>query len=152
VPARGRPRAAAPAVPAAPRVTPAPPAPPSAAPAEPAPPAEIAPPAGEAPPAAETVSDSGPSRLAAEVALLDRARGRLVAGDYPAVFAAIDEYHQRFPRGDLDAEADAVTIEVLIAGHEYVRARDLATRFLARFPRSPLVQRVRSLLERLPPP
>jgi len=121
------PAASSPAAPE-PVVTPAP------APATP-PPAEIA---------------AGPGRLAAEVALVDRARTSLGAGDYPAAKAALAEYHQRFTSGDLDAEAEVVTIELLIAEREIPRARTLGTAFLARFPRSPLAQRVHSLLDRLP--
>jgi hypothetical protein len=130
-------------------LTPALPAEPVAATAVP----DVAVPDVTAPPPAE-VADiaavSGPSRLAAEVALVDRARARLGAGDYPAALAALDEYHRRFPSGDLDAEADMVMIEILIAQREVERARTLGRAFLARFPRSPLAQRVHSLLDRLP--
>ena len=117
---------------------------------EPAVPEPVAPPAPEVvtPPPAEIAA--GPGRLAAEVALVDRARTSLGAGDYPAAKAALAEYHQRFASGDLDAEADVVMIELLIAEHEIGAARTLGTGFLARFPRSPLAQRVHSLLERLP--
>jgi len=93
---------------------------------------------------------AGPSRLAAEVALVDRARTSLRAGDNSAALAALAEYHQRFARGDLDAEAEVVMIETLIALHSLQRARALGTAFFARFPRSPLAQRVHSLLDRLP--
>jgi TolA-binding protein len=92
----------------------------------------------------------GPSRLAAEVALVDRARARLSAGDVTAALAAIEEYHRRFPGGDLEAEADVVTIEAVIAQRNVARARSLAAAFLSRFPRSPHAQRVRSLLDSLP--
>jgi hypothetical protein len=104
------------------------------------------------PPVAEITAPPpvGPGRLAVQVALVDRARARLGAGDYLAARAALDEYHQRFPDGDLDAEADMVMIEILIAQREVDRARTLGTAFLSRFPRSPLGQRVRSLLDRLP--
>ncbi|HEY0993431.1 MAG TPA: hypothetical protein VGD80_40540, partial [Kofleriaceae bacterium] len=71
-------------------------------------------------------------------------------GDPRAALAALAEYHQRFASGDLDAEADVVTIESQIALGEPARARALGAAFLERFPRSPLAQRVRSLLERLP--
>jgi hypothetical protein len=91
-----------------------------------------------------------PSRLAAEVALVDRARGHLRDGDYSAALAALAEYHQQFASGDLDAEADVVTIETLIAARALPRARSLGAAFFARFPRSPLAQRVHSLLDRLP--
>jgi len=112
----------------------------------PEPTAEAATPA----PAAPSEAPAGPSRLAAEVALIDRARGGLGAGDYPAALAALAEYHRRFPRGDLDAEAEMVMIDIVIAQRDIARARTLGTEFLARFPRSPLAQRVRSLLDRLP--
>ncbi|MEO7733201.1 MAG: hypothetical protein ABIY55_19720, partial [Kofleriaceae bacterium] len=69
-----------------------------------------------------------------------------------AALAALAEYHQRFPSGDLDAEADVVTIETLIAAHQLAQARSRGTAFLARFPRSPLAQRVHSLIDRLPLP
>ncbi|MBC7974849.1 MAG: hypothetical protein H7138_07660, partial [Myxococcales bacterium] len=64
--------------------------------------------------------------------------------------AAIAAYRRQFPRGDLDAEADVVKIEALIAARDVAQARALGTAFLARFPRSPLAQRVHSLLDRLP--
>jgi TolA-binding protein len=107
--------------------------------------APVAPPAAAPPPLTP-----GPSRLAVEVALVDRARSRLGAGDHAAALAALADYHRQFPNGDLDAEADVVTIEVLIAQREPDKARRLGTAFLGRFPRSPLAQRVRSLLDRLP--
>lgn len=110
---------------------------------EPAPPPP--PPAAVEPPPALT-----PSRLAAEVALVDRARDALQIGDHPAALAALAAYHQQFPRGDLDAEADLVMIETLIAQRDYPRARELAAAFLAHFPRSPLGQRVHSLIDRIP--
>jgi hypothetical protein len=163
-PARGVPATARPArvvvtAPVAPVEAPAAPAPELAPPpeveptpevaaplVEPAPPVEPAP---VAPPAAAPPI-AGPSRLAAEVALVDRARSQLGGGNYPAALAALAEYHQRFPSGDLDAEAEVVTIETLIAARELARARALGTAFFARFPRSPLAQRVRSLLDRIP--
>jgi hypothetical protein len=123
---------------------------------EPAPPQVVAPlavpsPAPVAPPpAAPAPTITGPSRLAAEVALVDRARGQLRTGNHRAALAALAEYRRQFPRGDLDAEADVVTIEALIAAGDVARARSLGTAFLSRFPRSPLAQRVHSLLDRLP--
>jgi len=149
-----RPRAAppAPAPEAAPvEVAEPAPAPAIAAPAEPAPPAPAPAVAREvtAPPATDI--PAGPSRLSAEVALLDRARRSLGARDVSAALAALAEYHQRFANGDLDAEADMVMIEILIAQGEIGRARALGAEFFTRFPRSPLVQRVHSLLDRLPP-
>jgi len=165
---------ATPSVAAAPAVEPAPPAaepvPPAAEPSAVEPPAveppaaaepAAAPPVAEppapppvvepAPPATRPAPPAEPARrLAAEVALVDRARGELRAGNLAAALAALAAYHQQFPAGDLDAEAEVVTIETLIASHDLTQARARGIAFLARFPRSPLVQRVRSLLDRLP--
>ena len=112
--------------------------------------APVSAPAPEPPASPPAEVAAGPGRLAAEVALVDRARTSLGAGDYPAAHAALAEYHQRFAGGDLDAEAEVVTIELLIAEREIVRARTLGAAFLARNPRSPLAQRVHSLLDHLP--
>jgi hypothetical protein len=112
-----------------------------------APPAPVEAPPAVAPPAPKI---TGPSQLAAEVALVDRARSQLRAGNHVAALATLAAYRQRFPRGDLDAEADVVTIEARIAARDFAHARDLGSAFLVRFPRSPLAQRVRSLLDRLP--
>src|SRR5262249_33063612 len=111
---------------------------------------ESAPAHAAAEPAPPRTEPASPSRLAEQVALVDRARDRLAARDPLAALAALAEYHQRLASGDLDAEADVVTIETLIALGEAPRARALGAAFLERFPRSPLAQRVRSLLERLP--
>jgi hypothetical protein len=144
-----RPVAIAPAEPvAAPVPEATAPVPEAVAPAEPPPAAEPAPAAPPAEPPRATAPTA--SRLALEVSLVDRARTALRAGNPAGAFAALADYHRQFPDGDLDAEADMVTIEVLIAQGQAAQARAHGTAFLARFPRSPLVQRVRSLLDRLP--
>jgi len=107
-------------------------------------------PAPAEPAAPEAPQAASPSRLAAEVALVDRARERLAAGDHAAALAALAAYHQQFPGGDLAAAAEVVQLETLIAMRDVVRARALGAAFLSRFPRSPLAQRVHSLLQRLP--
>ena len=82
--------------------------------------------------------------------MVDRARARLAAGDPAGAIAALVDYHRRFGRGDLEAEVAVVAIEAAIASHDGARARALGAAFLARFPRSPHAQRVRSLLDHLP--
>ncbi len=149
-PATVAPTPPSPAAPAAPAAEPTP----AIDPVEPAPvaaPLVLAPPAPvAAPPPAPAPPMTGPSRLAAEVALVDGARRQLGAGNHRGALDAISAYRRQFPGGDLDAEADVVTIEALIAARDVARARALGTAFLARFPRSPLAQRVHSLLDRLP--
>lgn len=121
-------------------------APPAVAPA----PDEAPAPAPDESPAPAAPVTSTASRLAAEVALVDRARSRLAASDPRGALAALALYHQQFAAGDLAAEADAVAIEAWIALGDTARARSLADAFLSQFPRSPLAQRVHSLIARLP--
>jgi outer membrane protein assembly factor BamD (BamD/ComL family) len=85
-------------------------------------------------------------RLAAEVALLDRARARVAAGDLAGAIAALDEHRRDFSDGALVAEAELLRIDATLRRGQRAEAQELGRRFLARFPRSPLAQRVRSLL------
>jgi len=116
---------------------------------EPAPiataPVEPTPPAAPTPPPVQVDA----RRLAAEVAVLDRARGALKHRDAAAALAALDQHRRDFADGALVAEAEVVRIETLILSGQHAAARDQAQSFLARFPSSPLVRRVRSLVEQL---
>jgi hypothetical protein len=103
--------------------------------------------ASRAPAAVASSASEATRRLAAEVALVDRARARLAAGDPVAALDALADYRRRFAGGDLTAEADVVAIEVAIAMRDVAGARVLGAAFLARFPRSPHAQRVRSLID-----
>lgn len=99
------------------------------------------------PPASEPVTIDA-RRLAAEVALLDRARAALTAGNVPAALAALDEHRASFADGALGAEAEVLAIEALLQQGDRPAAADRARAFLTTFPRSPLTKRVRSLLAR----
>ena len=102
------------------------------------------------PPPAESPAPIDPRRLAAEVALLDRARTAL-GSDAAAALAILDEYKHAFADGALTAEADVLAIEALIAHGERAAAAERAQTFLATYPRSPLTKRVKSLLARATP-
>jgi hypothetical protein len=109
-----------------------------------------------APPEPEPIAEAPPPpiqvdarRLAAEVALLDRARGALKRRDTAAAIAVLDEHRRDFHDGALVAEAEVVRIEALIQAKDHAAAHTQAQSFLARFPKSPLVRRVRSLVENL---
>jgi hypothetical protein len=133
------------APPALPPVSASPPPPPP--PAEPAPAVEL-----PAPPAPLTPAPAiNARRLAAEVAVLDRARAALRRGDTGAATTALDEHAREFADGALVAEAELVRIETLIRAGDAGAARRRARDFLARFPQSPLARRLRSLVDRLPP-
>jgi hypothetical protein len=123
----------------------APPVPPPSVP--PAPPTEptVAPPAISPPSPhkrAPAVDDLG-----AEVKLLDEARSALAHKDVDRAQRALDRYRERFPSGRLSEESVPLRIQALLARNEKVKASNLATRFLAEHPQSPLVPRVRALLE-----
>lgn len=84
-------------------------------------------------------------QLAAEVALLDRARGHLRAGALTAAADALAEHELAFPRAALPAEADVLRIDLLVRRGEVAAARALAAEFLQRHPASPLARRAREL-------
>jgi hypothetical protein len=65
------------------------------------------------------------------------ARALLRAGDARRTLAELDALAVDFPLGVLVQERDAIRIEALLALGERERARELATRFLARHPQSP---------------
>jgi hypothetical protein len=147
-PARRAVAVAAPALAPEPALSPSPeppqPAPPSpSASPEPPQPASLEPP--PPPPSPAPVVDA--RRLAAEVAALDVARGRIAAGDPTGALAALDGHRRDFADGVLRAEAEVLRIEALLRRGDSAAAVALGRRFLARTPHSPLAQRVRSLIK-----
>jgi hypothetical protein len=124
----------------APSVTPEPepaPPPPSQAPA-PSPPPPSPPPS---PPRAD---------LAAERALLERARESLLASDAPRALVTLNDHARRFPRGQLAEEREALTILALARSNQPERARTRAERFLTAHPQSLHRAVVESALKELP--
>jgi hypothetical protein len=83
-----------------------------------------------------------------EIAVLDRARKTLRAGEPERALGDLEEYTQRFPDGVLGPEAQVLRIEAL-AHRDPGRASALARAFLQKNPRSPLAKRVGALLNRL---
>ncbi len=90
--------------------------------------------------------------LAEEVALLDRAREAVAAGDAGRALTALDEHTRRFPGGALGQEALVLRIEALSMRGDRAAATRLGESFLKSFPQSPLAPRVRSRLGLPPPP
>jgi hypothetical protein len=86
-----------------------------------------------------------PAALAREVARLRSVRASLAAGAPRAALHALDRYALEFPSGALRAEAAALRIEALALLGDAALMRRLASDFLARFPVSPLVERVRAV-------
>ena len=122
--------------------------------AEPEPPARVdlpPPPSvvateSEAPPAQPPTRDGlDAERLAAEIALLDRARTALHRGDFAVALAALDEHAASFADGALVQEASVIRIDLLVARGSTDAARVLAHSFLARYPHSPVAPRLRAM-------
>ncbi len=81
-----------------------------------------------------------------EIALLDQARSALAGGDGKGALRHLATYSQRFPRGELSAEATLLRIEALAATGQRQAAESLARRYLATHPNSPHAKRLESLL------
>ena len=86
--------------------------------------------------------------VAAEVALLDRARGAMARGDSAGAIAALRKHDAEFKNGTLNPEADVLRIEALLGRGDSARAAGAARAFLASHGESPLVGRVRKLLQK----
>ena len=118
--------------------------------------AELAPPpADEAPrpvvsrAAARESDDSAISNapLAAEVALVDRARAALASGSPARALEDLRTYEAAFREPRLEPEVLYLRMEShLVAGDE-ARAQDVAAESIRRFPRSPHAARARQVLE-----
>lgn len=74
--------------------------------------------------------------LAAERALLDRARGALMRGDMDQTLKLTSHHARQFPRGQLAEERDALAIRALAQKGELGAARGRAVQFRARYPHS----------------
>lgn len=139
--------ATAPATPAAttntPARAPAPPLAPGVPSAEPSR-AEAAPlPRSSARPAP---APSASGDLREEIALLDRARSAVRAGDGSGALAVLSDYQRRFPRGTFSQEATVLRVEALAKSGQMSGARQLGQRFLAAHPESPHAERIERLL------
>jgi len=97
-------------------------------------------------------SKAAPARLrtepdiALEIAALDRARRASESGNFSAALAELDAYDHAFKRGRLRPEALLLRIQTLISKGDQAGARSLGTKFLARYPKSPLGPRIQKLV------
>lgn len=90
------------------------------------------------------------STLAAEQALLEKARRALDAEDGPAALAAVADHARRFPRGQLAEERALLEIQALVRSGRLDAAHSRAARFRARFPDSLLLEALNLALEMAP--
>ena len=120
--------------------------------AAPRPSAPVATPAAARAPARASASASaspaGESSLAAESALIGKARG-LLESDPRGSLALLDEHRRRHPRGELAAERDFLSIKALRRLGQTDEARARARSYPARYPSSPYTPAVQGILAEL---
>ena len=120
-----------------------------AAPAvSPLPPVEQATPA-PAPHVARTDSSAAATAdLSEQIRLIEAARSGVAAHDSKAALAALDSYAAKFPRGSFGQEALVLRIRAVDQAGDSARATAMAKSFVARFPNSPHVARLKPIAER----
>ncbi len=91
-------------------------------------------------------SAPAPPDLAGELALLDRARAALAAGDARGALAELDR-HQRLPTRSMSAEATLLRIQALASIGSTAEASALARAFVENNPNSPLSDRARRFID-----
>lgn len=79
---------------------------------------------------------SGDTSLAAERALVDRARMALARGNWTDAIAATEAHRQRYPRGRLREEREALASQALASGGRSTEARTRAASFRSTYPQS----------------
>jgi hypothetical protein len=100
-------------------------------------------PASPSPPLpAESTGD-----LVSELALLDGAHRALDAHDTGLALVTLDRRDLEFVHGDLAPESLALRIEAYAQRHDDAKVRELAQRFLSRYPAHPQSRRVQSILD-----
>ena len=101
----------------------------------------LAPPEPSRTPVALPARTSAPSSspdvaLAAERALIERARMALARGQSGAALEAVDAHAKGYPRGRLAEEREAIAVQALVQGGRTADARARADRFRATYPNS----------------
>jgi len=82
------------------------------------------------------------SDLRDQIALVDAARGAVRAGANDRALALLRRYDASYPDGAFRPEALALRVEALDGAGHALEARALAREFLARYPQSPVADRV----------
>jgi hypothetical protein len=90
---------------------------------------------------------SAPANLSDELGALKRASTALNAGDTSAALSALDQYDHVLKGTKMRAEATLLRIETLARAGQAGAASELAQRFVAQNPESPLVDRARSFVQ-----
>ena len=124
--------------------------PPTPTPRETPPAATVEPPRAGRPAVADKSTAPSSSDLAAEQALLDVARTAFAQGRGEEALGPLDRHAQRYPKGILAEEREAMAINVLVTLGRYDDARTRGARFLRRYPGSLLRASVEAAIEAIP--
>ena len=84
--------------------------------------------------------------ISLEIEALDRARRASEHGNFGAALSELDSYDRNFKQGRLRPEALLLRVQTLINQGDTAGARTLGTRFLAKYPKSPLSPRIQKLI------
>lgn len=84
--------------------------------------------------------------LAQERAILDRARSRLSASELEAAMKLLDQHAQRFSRGKLSEEREAMAVNVLVRLGRFAEGRRRGEAFRKHFPSSLMLPSVNAAL------
>lgn len=92
----------------------------------------------------------GEDDLALELSLVQMARAALTRGNFAAALDATDQHARAFPAGNLAEERESIAIQALVGAGRDDDARARATRFHAKYPRSPLRPAVDAAIRAIP--
>jgi outer membrane protein assembly factor BamD (BamD/ComL family) len=96
----------------------------------------------------DAASAGATADLSEQIRLIEAARSGLAARNVKATNAALDAYAAQFPRGSFGQEALVLRIRAVDLAGDAARAKAMAKSFLARFPSSPHVARLKPIAER----
>jgi hypothetical protein len=99
-------------------------------------------------PARGAASPASSADLSEQIRLIEAARAGVAARDAGSALAALDSYAAKYPRGAFGQEAMVLRIRALDQSGDFARATSLAKSFVARFPQSPHVARLKPIAER----
>jgi hypothetical protein len=105
--------------------------------------------APEAAPSVSRASVAAPRAepdITLEIEALDRARSAQGRGDFATALGELDRYDRTFKLGRLRPEALVLRIQTLLGKGDAAGAKALGSRFLARYPESPLSPRIQKLI------
>jgi hypothetical protein len=98
-------------------------------------------------PSAPAVAPAPASDLRDQIALIDAARGAVKVGASDRALVLLRRYDASYPGGAFEPEALALRVEALDQASRHAEARTLGRDFLARYPRSPLADRVARVVQ-----